>query len=126
MKTNIECIRDVLLNFESLPLGCYAPYDFSFAIEKHGISDVEYSLVKLMEAGYISADIQRCLDGSYSYLGIYDITFPGHQFLEKIRDNKVWAKTKAVAGNIGSQAFDVIAKIATSILTNLISSKLGL
>lgn len=125
MKLEIDCVRDILLEFEDLPVGCYSPFIFERSVAKYGIDNVEYTLKKLSEAGYINADIYAFPNGQTEFNGIFDITFSGHQFLEKIRDNKVWAKTKSVAGSVGSRAFDVITQIATSVITGLISSHLN-
>lgn len=117
MKLDIDCVRDVLLEFEKLPLGCHTPYSFPKAIGKHGIQNVEYTLAKLGEAEYINAEIQQRPDGDLDFLGIYSITYPGHQFLENIRENKVWTKTKSIAGKVGSGSFALISQIASSVIT---------
>lgn len=126
MKLDIDCVRDVLLEFEEFPVSCLTPYDFKKSIKKHGETAVEYTLAKLNEAGYIRADIRTFQNGQYEYYGIFDITFSGHQFLEKIRDHKVWSKTKSVAGAVGSRAFDIIAQIATSVITEIVCRQLNL
>lgn len=123
MKLDIDCVRDVLLEFEELPINCYTPYIFKKSISQHGEDAVEYALAKLNEAGYIRADIRTFQNGQYDYYGIFDITFSGHQFLEKIRDNKVWSKTKMVTGAAGSRAFDVITQVATTIITEIITKQ---
>ena len=120
MKLDIDCVRDVLLEFEQLPLGIHTVHSFPRSVAKYGIDNVDYTIAKLTEAGYVSADVTRLTDGTYDFYGIFDITFPGHQFLEKIKDNKIWSKTKTVASAIGSKAFDVIAQIATAKISELI------
>lgn len=126
MKLDITCVRSILLEFEELPLGVYTPCTFSRSVSMFGIDSVEYTLKKLHEAGYINAKITDPDTADLDFYGIFDMTFAGHEFLEKIRDNKVWAKTKSIADSIGSRSFDVITKIATSILTSLISANLGI
>lgn len=121
MKLDVDCVRDVLLEFENFPIGCYTPYNFLVSVKKHGIDSVEYCLAKLKEADYVNADIRLMENGNYEFYGIYNLTFDGHQFLEKIRDGKIWSKTKSIAGGIGSHAFDVITKIATAVITELIT-----
>lgn len=123
MKLDIDCVRDVLLELEQLPVDCHTMNSFPSSISKHGEKNVEYVLAKLKEAGYINADIRLFPNGQYDYYGIYDITFPGHQFLETVRDNRVWSKTKTVAGKVGSKAFDVITQIASSVITELIAKQ---
>ena len=121
MKLDIECVRDVLLEFEQLPLGAHTVYSFPNALAKYGIDNVDYTIAKLTEANYISAEVTRLTNGTYDFYGIYDITFEGHQFLEKIRDNKIWSKTKKVASNVGSRALDVIAQIASTTISEIIN-----
>ena len=124
MKMDIDCIRSVLLELEELPLDIYTTEDLTKSIKKYGIKSVEYSIIKLEEAGYIRAGIARTLSGDVEVYCISDITFSGHQFLEKIRDNQVWQKTKNVAGSIGTRALDLIAQIATGVLTELVNKHL--
>lgn len=119
MKMDIDCIRSVLLELEELPLDVYTPEDLTKSINEHGIENVEYSIIKLEEAGYIRAGLTRTMSGDVEIFSISDITFEGHQFLEKIRDNRVWQKTKTVASSVGSRAFDVIVQIATAVFTEL-------
>lgn len=125
MKLDIDCVRDVLLEFETLDVSCHTVHDFPNSVAKHGLTSIDYTLAKLKEANYISADIRLLPSGYYECYGIFDITFDGHQFLEKIRDNTVWSKTKATASRVGSKAFDVITQIATTVIKELIVSQLG-
>lgn len=125
MKLDMECVRSVLLELEELPLGYYMPEDFSKSIKEYGENSVLYALAKLHEADYIHANIGRDMNAQYEFFGIYDITFSGHQFLEKIRDNRVWEKTKTIAGSVGSWAVDIIAQIATGIITELVSGRIS-
>lgn len=124
MRLDIECVRDVLLEFEQLPIGRYTLNDFPDSISKHSENEVIYTLVKLQEAGYISAEICRMESGHPDFLGIFEITFSGHQFLETIRDNRVWSKTKIVADKVGTKAFDFISKIASTVIAELIKTQL--
>lgn len=126
MRLDISCVRSVLLEFEEFPFGVYTPCDFRTSIAAYGLAGVEYTLAKLAEAGYINAKLYLSREGTPEFNGIFDITFSGHQFLETIRDGKVWQKTKNVADSIGSRSFDVITKIAGNVLSGLISAKIGL
>lgn len=125
MKMNLDCIRSVLLELEDLPLDIYGPADFTKSLKKYSLEDVNYSLIKLEEAGYIRAQISRTLGGDVEVFSVSDITFSGHQFLEKIRDDQVWGKTKSVAASIGSWALDVVTQIATAVISDLINCRLS-
>ena len=125
MKMNLDCIRSVLLELEDLPLDIYAPDDLEKTLKKYDFEDVNYSLIKLEEAGYVRAQISRTLGGDVEVFSVSDITFSGHQFLEKIRDDQVWGKTKSVAASIGSWALDVVTQIATAVISDLINRRLS-
>lgn len=58
---------------------------------------------------------------------VYDMTFQGHEFLEKIRSDTVWnQKLKPVFTTIGSMSLEVISSVANSAITSLVLAKLGL
>lgn len=120
----MNCVRDILLELEDLPVACHTSYDFPKSIEKHGIDTVEYALAKLQEGDYINADISLRQDGRYDFLGIYNMTFAGHQFLETIRSPKVWSKLTSALPKIGSASFSLISSIATEILTEAIKNQI--
>ena len=127
MKLNIDCVRDVLLEFETFPIGCYFVESFKKSIEHYDQEAVLYVLVKLTEADYINADYYRTEDGKIHFNDILDITFQGHEFLEKIRSDTVWnQKLKPVFLSVGSMSFDVISRVANSAITSLVLTKLGL
>lgn len=47
MKLNIDCIRDVLLELETLPIGWYDITSFQNSVEKYGTDNVLYTLPPL-------------------------------------------------------------------------------
>lgn len=124
MKLDVDCVRDVMLELESFPIGCYHINSFSKSIDKHGCEIVLYTLTKLIEADFINAGTTRTMDGILHIGGIVDLTFKGHQFLETIRENKIWSKTKGILGKIGSSGFGLVTQVATSVLTDLANSYL--
>ncbi|MNW48340.1 hypothetical protein D3C74_257030 [compost metagenome] len=124
MKLNHECVRDVLLTLESLPDNEYIDSENHIEydqIQKYQKSDFVYSVQKLIEANYINAGVLRTLDGD-SY-AVNSLTWDGHQFLDNIRDNTVWAETKNKVGSaVASASLSIIAEVASS----FIKSKFGL
>ena len=127
MKLNIDCVRDVLLELESFSMGSYDSDSFIKSIEKYGDDNVTYSLVKLTEAKYINAKYSRTMDGRPHFDDLYDITFSGHEFLEKIRSDGIWNDNiKPVLSQVGSKSFDVIIQVATNVITSLISKQFGI
>ena len=127
MKLNIDCVRDILLELETFPIGVYPVGSLKNSIANHGRENVEYTLVKLSEANYVNVQYCRMTNGSFLFDSILDITFQGHEFLEKIRSDAVWnGKVKPALSSIGSMSFDVISNVTGSVVSALVLGKLGL
>lgn len=126
MKLDIECVRDVLLELEELPVDCHTVDDFPHSLAKHGTENVEYTLAKLNEAGYINADIRLYPSGQYDYYGIYCMTFAGHEFLTSVKQPSVWEQLKKATTSGGSAGIKLIGEIAVDLGKAILSKKLGL
>lgn len=127
MQLNLDCIRDVLLELETFPIGLYTVNSFQSCLSKYSDEQVLYTLVKLCEGNYINALFSRTLGGRPIISAVYDITFQGHEFLEKIRSDNVWNNNlKPVFSSIGSMSLDVVSKVASTVIAALVTSKLGL
>lgn len=127
MKLDYDCVRDLLLTLEEklqFAENMEYPDLFSDDIEKHELlrkyskAQIAYTTQKLIEAGYIDAYV---IPGDDCYNGaIYSsITFEGHQYLDKVRDSRIWenVKTKLLsAGN--SASLKIIEVIAEKIIMN--------
>lgn len=122
MKLNIECVRDVLLEFESFPMGIYTVQSFENSLSKYGKEDVIYSLFKLTEAEYITADAVMTQDGIPHVGAITDITFQGHEFLANIKPRNNWDKLSGAFKQIGSASFQVVSNVAVELATNVMLS----
>lgn len=127
MHLNLDCIRDVLLELETFPIGLYTVNSFQSCLSKYSDEQVLYTLVKLCEGNYINALFSRTLGGRPIISAVYDITFQGHEFLEKIRSDNVWNNNlKPAFSSIGSMSLDVVSKVASTVIATLVTSKLGL
>lgn len=79
MKLNNDCVRDILLCIEGLSFGQSLEIsDLSQAYPQY--SEDEFKYINMSVSG-----VSR----------ITDLTNEGHQFLNKIRDNAVWAMIKS-------------------------------
>jgi len=63
------------------------------------------------------------LDGQYRFLTngtvqvtVNRITWAGYEYLDNIRDNEVWAKTKTMLGRFGSAALPIVQQVAGEII----------
>ncbi|MCI1958159.1 MAG: DUF2513 domain-containing protein [Clostridia bacterium] len=122
MKLDLECIRDVLLKLEDLDYENRSNVEMLHAqLPQYTENQISYTCIKLSEAGFIRADVLNIMGHVNPQVGkIYDITYNGHQFIENIRSENVWVKTKNIASNVGSASLNAISLIASNIISDLI------
>ena len=84
--------------------------------------------VELMEAyGLIDAAVQREWGGEVVSGSIKSLTWDGHDFLDAIRDEKVWNKTKQVVKEtVGDTTLSTIKQVASMVALQLIKANLGI
>lgn len=126
MKLNTDCVRDVLLELESFPLGQYTLKSFSKTVAKYGEETTHYTLTKLAEGKYINAEYVQTMDGRIHLAVVYDLTFAGHEFLSTVRAPGLWEQLKEAASDGGTACIQLIGEVATEILKEQIKRKLGL
>ena len=127
MKINPDCIRDILIHIENFE------YDSMHTIEQmcsdmtnYSYEELDYHCVHLYEAGFIKATTVNIRGGHLPKISrVYDLTYQGHQFLEDIRPDNIWSKTKDSAKKIGSFSINTLSVIATEVITSLIQKNLG-
>lgn len=124
MKLNSDCVREVLLTCEEVPINSHTPLETFFSqkrLEKYSSDEIAYSMKKLVEAGFIDFKTVRVWGGP-DFDGIFlDITWNGHQFLDAIRSDTVWAKTKEkISSTVGSTSLQVMGTLASTIATKLL------
>jgi len=136
MKLNIDCVRDVLLTLEELLIveidedevlrsNSVDPYDVVERLVHYNWEDVFYAIKKLDEAGFIDGKIVVGADGLWHPNMIHEITYSGHEFLDKVRPPTVWESTKGVAQKIGSFSISVLSQIAGNVLSGMISGNIA-
>lgn len=127
MKLDNNCVRDLLLYIEE-----ETDLSESICIESipnlsYSADDLLYTAMKLQEAGYVNADVERTYDienGGYS-ITVFDLTWQGHKFLDNIRDNAVWKTTKGIVSKFSSVSLGIIESVAAQVITNMINQHLG-
>ncbi|MNV92171.1 hypothetical protein D3C71_1867370 [compost metagenome] len=89
------------------------------AQQKHEIS---YHVRLLMEIGLIEGKIQSLIGGGGpSDFAIIRLTWSGHEFLDSIRNDTVWNKTKEAFASKGlDMTFDSIKTVASWCLTSML------
>lgn len=126
MKLNYDCIRDVLLYLEdnlSLNNSITFPSDIKESLLlKYSKDDLLYTVkILLNKKLLLGADNFNHATGMYT-ANIESLSFDGHSFLDNIRDNQVWSKSKKILSAFKSVSIEIISQVAT----NVIYKKLGL
>lgn len=142
MKLNLDCVRDVLLAIERCQQFELYTYEYDQEIHEtvHNVymnkstllnelphqlqEDITYSVVILREAGYIMAEINENTP-TIDDFSIFRLTYKGHEFLEEIRDGKVYSEVKKCLGTVGSFGLSLVSNVAQTLLGNGISAFLS-
>ncbi|MDT2845530.1 DUF2513 domain-containing protein [Enterococcus thailandicus] len=126
MELKPDLIRDILLYAESLQLGENAfanDINESELRTKYTEDEIIYAISRLGEndGQLIYGNVQYASSKPYIwYIG--SPTFTGHQYLENIRDPKIWKSVKQKASLVGSVSLPILSELAVS----TIKAKLGL
>lgn len=114
MKRDWDVIRDILLKVEELePDKKLTTQDFDEQI----INKINYHIDLLDKEGLIKAIIARDETESIVKFALLNLTWDGHEFLDSIRDDDIWNKTKSkVIEKGGILTFDIVKTVALSVL----------
>lgn len=124
MKRDMDLVRRILLDVESAPrevsLG-----DFDY--EGKAENEVGYHIELLVHHGLIDASVKKDWGGDYILATVNGLTWDGYDYLDAIRDTKVWTKTKKVIKEtVGSTTMAIIKETASAIARQTILSSLGM
>lgn len=129
MQLKHECVRDILifcektLSFdENLSWKPLYLDDFCSALPKYSKEDIAYTLYLLDEAKYLDTYIINA-SGGICDIGVYRLTYTGHEFVDTIKSNTIWKKIQKALSSINSASLPVIQSLgfhyALEILTHL-------
>lgn len=109
MKLDKDLVRDILA-LEADDKNPFGMKDLSFA--DHSQEEVAYHVCILAEGGFLTAMDLSSNDG-------YDwrprrLTYDGHEFLDTIRDGKVWKLTKDTAKKAGVGGLKFLFEVGKS------------
>ena len=120
MRLNPDCIRDILLFIESTTDSNIRYVNFETilnALSQYDEDTIHYHLYQIKNSELI---LNLHVSGGKPFL-IGDLSPKGHEFLENIRSDSNWNKTKEIAGNIGSFSINNLSQIAIGVVTQLIT-----
>lgn len=91
MKRDMDLVRKILLEIEDKYVSTAI---FNLKIEDYDTETVAYHCKLIYDAGLITDCKIQYADGGICSFGIGSLTWDGHDFLDKIRDDGIWSKTK--------------------------------
>lgn len=124
MKRNWDTIRELLAKVEecTLPTDTVELKDFS----EERAAEISYHMALLIEAGLVSGQMLKTVGMEVNDFFAYQLTWNGHEFLDSIRSDTVWQKTKKMFTEQGlSMSFDLIKEGAKQAAFRLLGTALG-
>lgn len=125
MKLDPDCLRDILLLVEEKSSfeGMISSSDFinSDLNNKYGTEKIFYH-IKQAEMSNLITKVEWMMGSDFLFS---DLTPEGHKFINDIRNDQNWKKTKSVAKSIGSFSLDALKSIASGVITAAIKKSLG-
>lgn len=120
MKRDMDLVRNILIRAE-LSDGPLGLDDFMPAArvavpdkEPEALASMVWYHLGLLDAkGMIDCHLMESDDGAIRRAVVYGLTWDGQDFLDALRDDSVWEKTKrAVRESVGSTTFEVVKCVA--------------
>ncbi len=119
MKRDFDLVRKLLVYFEKKP----GPEHVEIPpIVGYDELTIKYHLVLLHDAGLLRCEpVTSSSSDRVIYVLPFDLTWDGHEFLAKIRDDGLWRKTKdAILSKGGQLTFNTITTVATTLMKKMI------
>lgn len=114
MKRDLDLIRDILIFIEKNAKFNENLYLQNFEVLNRPYDEIAYQLQLLSDVGFIESKEIRAV-------GVYDcfikrMTMHGHEYLDSIRNETIWNKTKEKLADIGGNApLAIIQELAAGI-----------
>lgn len=113
MKRDMDLIRDLLLQIESNPemdgtREFYFNTPEEMGISGHSIEEAAYNLGLLISAGFVDGAITI---GNPMQV-VRGLTWEGHEFLDNIKNDDIWGKTKKHFSDFSGVELRIVASFA--------------
>ena len=117
MKRNMDLIREILLNIEEQPPG--EPIRTLNLPSEWSSGEVIGHLRLIEQAGLIDGNLK--FRGDQAMMAIHGLSNEGHDLIDSIRSETVWAETKERVSKVGGTvALDVVKLVAGAVASKLL------
>lgn len=115
MKRDMDLVRLILLKIEE-EYRTTAIQNLS--VDGYDMATIAYHCMIMNEAGLISSYKPLYADNDIYSFGVGPLTWEGNDYLDKVRDNSIWKKTKDILTKKGLPLiFDTIKVVSTAFIT---------
>lgn len=122
MQRDMDLIRQILLRVEATNDRREEP---NLVFDNYRSHQVAYHVWLLVDAGFLKGDVQYYQSDYVDFL-VHSLTWKGHEFLDSIRDENIWSKTKGAAKTIGSFSVELLFDLAKGFLKQKAKELTGL
>lgn len=135
MVLNPDCMRDCMLTLESkLPVTIGQTVLFngidatSLAyyeeLSKHSHDEIVYAVYQLADAKLVKTNVFPPQNHPRDRFIVETITFDGHEYLDKIREPKVWNATKKALKGVAGFSVDLVSSVASKVILGIVNQNL--
>lgn len=99
---------------------------FNIDITGYDKEEIAYHCNLLFDAGLISTYKPNYVDNGLYAFSVGSLTWEGHDFLDKIREDNVWNNTKKkIKENMLPMTLDVVKSVAASIVSTMLKDAIN-
>ena len=121
MKRDMDLVRAILLKTEDAQEESYD--SAALVSETWDQAMITYHVEIMAEAGLLVANVSHYIGGG-SHAFITRLTWNGHEFLDAVRDDSTWNKTKSRIGEaVGSASLEVVKAVAVAVAREALGLK---
>lgn len=115
MKRDMDLVRKILLQIEEEHVSTAI---FNLKIEGYDLPTVAYHCKIMNEAGLLSHYSAKYGSDTIYAFQVGGLTWEGNDYLDKVRDNSVWKKTKDAITDKGLPLiFDTIKTVSSAVIS---------
>ena len=113
MKRDMELIRAILLEVEKSEYGYFRD---KLKINGYTEEEIGYHSYLIIEAGLADGPNCTVMGSKSPEAEVTSLTWEGHDFLDAVKNENVWNKSKEKLKKVGSASLSVVKDVAVSVL----------
>lgn len=120
MKLKPDLIRDILLVVEdntTIDRGVLSDLMYQ-KLNQYDTKAIDYHIRQAELSGLFFEKVQYFYDGGFY---IVDLSPDGHKFINEVRNDTTWTKTKDIAASFGNFSLDALKQIAASVAADFLA-----